>query len=203
MTSILAIHAGAAYHCDALEAPRYAHLFDRLVRPEELDQVVMSDFDIVLAPCRTPASRLAPHKERFAAYLAGGGCVVAMGETGPEQWLPAIRFTPRPTNWWWWLEPGASLGLMIAAPDHPLFARLGADDIAWHLHGVFDPPEGARSLIDDADGRSVLYIDEATTNGRMIVTSLDPFYHHGSHFMPAATRFLDGFLPWLKEEFRR
>lgn len=29
----------------------------------------------------------------------------------------------------------------------------------------------------------------------MIVSSLDPLYHHGSHFMPATTRFLDRFIP--------
>jgi len=40
-----------------------------------------------------------------------------------------------------------------------------------------------------------------TTGGQMILTTLDPFYHHGSHFMPATTRFLDGFLPWLRENF--
>jgi hypothetical protein len=45
----------------------------------------------------------------------------------------------------------------------------------------------------------ILYVDEVTTKGRMVVTSLDPFYHHGSHFMPATTRFLDGFLPWVRE----
>lgn len=32
----------------------------------------------------------------------------------------------------------------------------------------------------------------------MIVTSLDPVYHHGSRFMPATTRFLDRFLPNLR-----
>ncbi|TDX60508.1 hypothetical protein EDE12_12032 [Methylosinus sp. sav-2] len=201
MTRILAIHPGTAYHCEALEAPRYARLFDALVRPEELGDIDLSRFDIVLAPCRTPASRLAPHRARLEAYLAAAGAVVAMGETDQHLWLPSIRFTSVPTNWWWWLEPGASLGLSIADPRHPLFARIGANDIAWHLHGVFAPPDGARSLIGDAEGRSVLYLDEVTTKGRMLVTSLDPFYHHGSHFMPAATRFLDGFLPWLKEEF--
>ena len=59
-------------------------------------------------------------------------------------------------------------------------------------------PEGATSLIDVAGTGSVLYDDCATTPGRMIVTALDPMYHHGSHFMPATTRFLDGFLPWLR-----
>jgi hypothetical protein len=201
--SILAVHAGAAYHCEALEAPRYARFFDRLVRPEELDCVALSDFDVVLVPCRTPASRMTPHRERLAAFLDAGGAVVAMGETDQERWLSGKCFTRCPTNWWWWLEPGGSLGLTIAAPDHHLFQHIAPDDVAWHLHGAFDPPRGVCSLVEDSDGRSILYIDEVTTRGRMIVTSLDPFYHHGSHFMPAATRFLDGFLPWLKEEFCR
>jgi|TARA_R100000908_G_C3643589_1_gene78648 hypothetical protein len=52
--------------------------------------------------------------------------------------------------------------------------------------------------MDVGDLGSVLYDDTVTTPGRMIVTTLDPMYHHGSHFMPATTRFLDGFLPWLK-----
>ena len=48
--------------------------------------------------------------------------------------------------------------------------------------------------VNESD-KPILYIDEVTMSGRMIVTSLDPFYHHASHFMPATARFLDGFLP--------
>jgi hypothetical protein len=33
----------------------------------------------------------------------------------------------------------------------------------------------------------------------VLATTLDPCYHHGSHFMPATTHFLKGFLAWLKE----
>ena len=55
-------------------------------------------------------------------------------------------------------------------------------------------------LIADRDGKAIVYIDEVTTRGRMILTSLDPFFHHGHHFMPATTRFLDGFLAWLVED---
>ena len=49
---------------------------------------------------------------------------------------------------------------------------------------------------------ALLYVDEVTTPGRMIVTSLDPCYHHGSHFMPATTRFLAAFLPALRAVVR-
>lgn len=196
--SILAIHAGAAYHCETLEGQRYRHFFDTLLRPEELNQAALASARVVIVPCRTPAARLRPSRDLLLAFLRRGGTIVAMGETLPHTWLPAIDFVPQPTNWWWWLEPGADLGLTITHPAHALFERIGPNEIAWHLHGSFRPPVGAVSLIDDAQGRSILYLDEVSTAGRMVITSLDPFFHHGSHFMPATTRFLDGFLPWIR-----
>jgi hypothetical protein len=198
--SILAVNAGAAYQIESLEGPRYRSYFDRLVRPEELGDVELAEYGVLLVPCRTAAHRIMPHADRLRAYLDRGGTVVAMGECHSEQWLPNIAFTPVETNFWWWLEPGGDLGVSIASPAHPLFRRLGRGDLAWHLHGFFAPPSGADVLIADRDGRAILYVDEVTTRGRMIVTSLDPFFHHGHHFMPATTRFLDGFLPWLAED---
>jgi hypothetical protein len=121
-----------------------------------------------------------------------------MGESGSHEWLPHVAFTPTPTNWWWWLTPGADLGVRIAAPDHPLLAGMADRDVTWHLHGHFAPPEGAQVLVRDAAGRAVMLDDPVSTPGRMIVTSLDPVYHHGSHFMPATTRFLDRFLSNLR-----
>lgn len=201
--AILAIHPGACYHIESLEAPRYADYFDALVRPENLAQADLRAFDVVLIPCRTPADRMAPHTAQLQAYLDQGGTVVATGESHSELFLPGITFTPQPTNFWWWLTPGADLGVRIAAPNHKLFASLEQKDITWHLHGWFDPPQGAEVLAVNGDGKPILYIDEVTTKGRLVVTSLDPFFHHGSHFMPATTRFLDGFLPWMRNELDR
>ncbi len=195
--SLLAVHPGAAYHIESLEGPRYRRFFRHLARPEELGGIDLAAFDTVLVPCRTPADRMMPHRRQLEAFLAGGGTVVATGESDSELWLPGIAFTPQPTNWWWWLDPKGDLGVRIADPDHPLIARLGPAGVTWHLHGTFVTAPGAEILVADTEGRAVLYIDEVTTAGRMIITSLDPFYHHGSHFMPATTRFLDGFLPWL------
>ncbi|MBP1843262.1 hypothetical protein J2046_001516 [Rhizobium petrolearium] len=198
--SILAIHPGAYYHIETLEAPRYAHYFDRLVRPEDLSGEDLAEHAVVFIPCRTPADRLAPHADQFRAYLDQGGTIVATGETALEVFLHGITFTPQPTNWWWWLTPGADLGVRIASPDHSLFGRLGERDLTWHLHGWFDPPDGSQVLAINGEGKPIFYVDEVTTPGRMIITSLDPCFHHGSHFMPATTRFLDGFLPWMREE---
>jgi hypothetical protein len=201
--SILAVHPGAAYHIESFEAPRYAGYFDRLVRPEALDGIRLEDFSVILIPCRTPADRMVEHAGRLRAYLDQGGTVIATGENDYDLYLPAVRFTAQMTDWWWWLTPGADLGVRIAAPKHPLFDRLTERDLTWHLHGWFDVPEGAEVLAVNASGQPILYIDAVTTSGRMVLTSLDPFYHHGSHFMPATTRFLDGFLAWMREELDR
>lgn len=201
--AVLALNPGAYYHIESFEGDRYRHYFDRLVRPEELGGVDLEAFNVVLVPCRTPADRLEPFKTQLRAYLDKGGTVIATGESDSQLWLPGIKFTPQPTNFWWWLTPGADLGVRIANPAHSLFRRMGQNDITWHLHGWFDVPEGADVLAVNGERRPILYIDEVTTGGRMIITSLDPFYHHGSHFMLATTRFLDHFLPWMREELDR
>jgi len=201
--SILAVHPGAYYHIESFESPRFAGYFDKLVRPEDLGSVDLHAFNVVLIPCRTPADRMEASKEQLQAYLDNGGTIVATGESESQLFLPGIAFTPQPTNFWWWLTPGADLGVRVAAPDHPLFARLTQRDVTWHLHGWFDPPEGVQVLAVNGEGKPILYIDEVTTRGRMVITSLDPFFHHGSHFMPATTRFLEGFLPWMRNDLDR
>ncbi len=144
-------------------------------------------------------------------HLRRGGALIVFAETHGEDWLPGVRWTFRPTNFWWWLERGADPGLRIAAPAHPLFAHLAAADTAWHFHGVLHPPDGAERLVvvedpaaGDAGGDAgcLLYDDRVSAPGRLIVSTLDPFYHHGSHFMPATTRFLDGFLARTEATFR-
>jgi hypothetical protein len=197
--SILAIHPGAYYHIESLEAPRYADHFDRLVRPEDLAAERLEEHAVVLIPCRTPADRMDEHKPQLRAYLDNGGTIIATGESESQLFLPGISFTPQSTNFWWWLTPGADLGVRITKPEHSLFERLAQRDVTWHLHGWFDVPDGAEVLAVNGEGKPILYIDEVTTKGRMVITSLDPFFHHGSHFMPATTRFLDGFLPWMRE----
>lgn len=54
-------------------------------------------------------------------------------------------------------------------------------------------------LIRHAEGRSVAYLDAVTRLGRTIATRRDPHSHHGSHSMPAMTRFLAAFRPALRD----
>ena len=202
MTATLAaLDSGTYYHHRTLYEDRYRACFDRVIYARELGEAPLDDVDILLVSCRTDPSLLTPHRAKLARFLEGGGSVVAMGSTGAHLWLPGIVWHDRPTNFWWWKE-GGSLGLQCGNHSHPLFDRVSLQDATWHYHGFFEPPAGATTLIAAAGAGAVLYEDRVTTSGCMLVTSLDPMYHHGSHFMPTTTRFLDGFLPYLKTAHR-
>lgn len=195
---VAALDAGTYYHHRTLHTPDLVPYIDRSVYIRELDDAALQACDALIVSCRTHPDLLVPHKDRFARFLATGKTLVAMGETHAERWLDGVQWTPSEVNFWWWKTPGADSGLRLMAPDHPLFASLTLADATWHQHGTFTPPPGAQSLIDKVGAGSVLYEDQHSTPGRLIVTSLDPMYHHGSYFMPASSRFLRGFLPWLK-----
>lgn len=196
--TLIALDAGTAYHHYSLNDPDIHQHLDGLIYLEDFQARHLASCQALLVPCRTPSERLVPHRQAIHNFIAGGGWVIAMGETDHADWLPDIQFDARPTNFWWWLEPGADLGLGFPLPEHELFDYIDPGDAAWHIHGVFQPPADATSLIDYRDEGSLLY-ERPVGDGRLIVTSLDPFYHHGSFFMPATTRFLHGFMPWLRD----
>lgn len=202
MPELIALDSGAFYQHRGLHEPPFAAFFDRVVY---LPELAAADLDpartgALLVPCRTPPELLLPWRPAFADYLQGGGTLVALGETHPEQWLPGIRWTDTEVNFWWWLGTDPDNGVRQGDPAHGLWRHLSPRDVVWHYHGFFTPPAGACSVVDLEGCGSLLYDDRVSTPGRLILSALDPFYHHGSHFMPATTRFLTGFLPWLREE---
>lgn len=201
---IFAIDGGTYFHHHALRGPRYRDCFDRLIDIRVLLEADLAQCDVLVVTCRSHPGKLREARATFERFLAHGGTVVAMGETQSHTWLPGFEWSYRPTNFWWWREPGAEAGYETRSPTHAFFTHLKLADTVWHYHGVLQPPAHAQRLIDlQHDAGCLLFEDTVTTAGRMIVTTLDPFFHHGSHFMPATTRFLDGFMPWLATLQRR
>ena len=193
---IAAVDGGTSYHINALNDPAWADLIaERLYLPA-LGEADLSAFDILIVTCRSRPDLLARHRRKLADFIDKGGWLVACGETRPDQWLDGVRFTPTPLNYWWWLTPGEDHGFRLAAPDHPLANAIPFDDMIWHHHGLFTPPPDAISILEHKDGGSLIY-DRPVGAGRTTIMAIDPFFHHGSFFMPAATRFLKGFMPWL------
>lgn len=200
MTRLAAIDGGTYYHHRTLYEPPFTRFFDRTVHVREIGPRDLAGVDVLVVPCRLNPCLVTPLGPLLQAFMRGGGTLVAMGETLQDRWLHGIAITPVETNYWWWLEPGADLGLRLPRPDHPLFRRLDRAAVTWHLHGWFHAHPHHRSLVDTAEGCSILFEGVVSfAPGRLVATTLDPCYHHGSHFMPATTRFLEGFLPWLKE----
>lgn len=196
---LVALDAGAAYHHFTLTDPDFAGYFDEVIYLGDLTAEHLSRADGLLIPCRTPAERIKPWAEHLKHFIANGGLLVVMGETHPERWLNDIVSEPVETNYWWWLTEGETLGLSMAQDDHDLFGYLSLADCCWHLHGLYALPVGARSVIDHSSGKTVLFEDGTRGQGHLIVTSLDPMYHHGGFFMPATTAFLKGFIPWVRQ----
>lgn len=199
---LVAVYGGSSAHHRALHEPKYARWLAGTVYLPELADADLSGYDVVLVPERLHAGLQDASRQRLLDTLARGGTVVLFGDQTvyaqrPRGWLPGVDWQHRPTNYWWWREPGATSGLRAHLPDHPLWRHITLDDATWHQHGVFQPPPGVDVLISTDDGGAVLYVDEVTTPGTLVVTSLDPMSHFGSYFMPATERFLDGFLPWL------
>ncbi|PLW77198.1 hypothetical protein [Cohaesibacter celericrescens] len=199
---IAAIDAGFYFHHQSLREEPTAHFFDHIVYIRDVPLTDLTQFDTVIIPCRTNAFQLAPLSQQFVAYMKAGGRLVVMGETFPDRWLPDVNFTGMDTNFWWWLEAGADLGVQIVDKAHPMAAHVSKEAATWHLHGTLDPlNDNQKSLIATKDGGCLMFEDVTSyAPGRLVVTTLDPFFHHGSHFMPTTTVFLEAFLTWLSSD---
>jgi hypothetical protein len=190
------LDGGAYYH--RVTFNDFSRYFATEIYAPELEQTDLSSCDALYIASRQDPEYLMRNKAKFADFLDAGKTLVVMGDNHAEDWLPGARWSSQPVNFWWWLTPGADSGLSLAAPGHGLAKRVPLADFTWHQHGSFTPPEGAISLVDKAEG-SIFYDDRVSTKGRILATTLDPCYHNGSRFMPAASRLLQGFLPWLAE----
>lgn len=195
---VIVLDGGTSYHAFSLTDAMLGQWFDQRLYVDDVSSETLGHAGTVVVPCRLNPDWLVAHSDLLVEVLRQGRTLIAMGETEPHKWLPDVRFTSVPTNFWWWLEPEGDLGLGIAAPDHGLFDFLTLAEATWHYHGTFETPDGATSLVNAADGGSILLDDRTSWPGRLILTSLDPFYHHGSFFMPAASRFLVGFTQWIR-----
>lgn len=196
--TLAALYGGAAPHHQALHDEPQRRWIDEIIYLPEAPDADLAAHAGLLVPERLHRGLLHAAAPAIRALLERGGTVVAFGPQ-PTTWLPGLRWEHRPTNFWWWREPGGSSGLVAAQPDDEFFRHVPLADATWHFHGVLYPPEGAQTLISSEDGHAILYVDEVSTAGTLVVTTLDPLYHVGSFFMPAAARFLSRFLPWLVE----
>lgn len=200
MTRIAVTDGGTYFHKEAFAKPPFATYIDDTLYLPEIADAEFSKYDAIIVSCRSNPRFLTPLKQRWLNYLQQGGTLIVFAESAVEQWIPGIEYHQKAVNFWWWLEKGAKHDIRPCKPDHSLYEYLSHADMTWHYHGTYTPPEDADILLQHPDGSAVLFDDKKSYNGRLIVSSLDPGFHHGSYFMPATSRFLQGFFPWLKSE---
>ncbi len=205
--SLAILDGGTFYHHAAIYGTRYRGLFDKIIYAPELTADALSGVAFLIVPDRINPHILRARRDVLIDFAKAGHTLVVLGENRADTWLPGVKWSTRPTNFWWWLEKDAKPPNRLLKPDHEFFQAVPFENTIWHFHGVLTPPPGAQALIDvpaDPEGResggALLYEDCVTLPGRLIVSTLDPFYHHGSNFMPATTKFLDGFLPWARQK---
>ncbi|MDQ4025806.1 MAG: hypothetical protein M3217_10015 [Actinomycetota bacterium] len=200
MTGI--IHCGTSYHLRTLADPRVADRVDRELYLPRLTSAALAGLDVLVVCDRVHPGLLQRHADELLDVARRGGTLVVLGEVHAEHWIPGLRWEPRPTNFWWW-RTGEDPGIRPRSPEHPLWRSLEHRDVTWHFHGLLHPPSGVTVLAaveeNGRDSGSILYEDRVTTRGRLVVTTMDPTYHHGSNFMPAATRLLHGVLDWVTQ----
>lgn len=207
--SLAVVDGGTFYHHAAIHGPRYRDCFERTIYLRDLTPQALEGVTVLIVPDRINAAVLRSRRQVLIDFANAGRTLVVFGENEAHTWLPGVNWSSRPTNFWWWLQKDAEPPSRLAAPNHELFAAVSFANTIWHFHGVLTPPPGAEAMIDVAadphgrdSGGALLYDDRVTTKGRLIVSTLDPFYHHGSGFMPATTAFLDQFLPWARARSR-
>lgn len=200
------IDGGTSYHGFALQDPGLRAFFTRILYLPELTGADLDDLKVLVVADRLHPGLLRRRAGALLAFAERGGTLVVLGEVEAHTWLPGARWEYRPTNFWWWLQSGADPGVRVRNPDHGLFRYLDPRDATWHYHGLFHPPRGATPLLvveeQGCEAGAILYEDRVSSAGRLIVTSLDPFYHYGSGFIPQASRFLFALLLWLTGPLR-
>lgn len=182
----------------------YADYIDDMLYLRELDRYRLDDYGAIVIPDFSDEGLLRRHADRINAYLAGGGFLIVFEPARIDRWLTAVKvtwFDRRTVDWKWWMKPGGRLEVYQPEPRHGMAEAIPLADMSWHFMGAYEFVEGATPILNIDDDEGCLMFDiRLPSGGRLIASTLDPHWHNGHRFMPATTRFLDGFYPWLSAE---
>ncbi|MDT7628310.1 MAG: hypothetical protein QOI50_240, partial [Pseudonocardiales bacterium] len=145
-----------------------------------LDQVDLSGYQGLIIAGMVDQEYLLRHRDRIAAYLAGGGVLVFGGHLHRD-WLPGCSpFVPLP-------HPTLAAYRVAEVAEHPLFDGLGPDELTFRrgvagffARGHHPPPPGAEVLVRLGGGEPATYLDRVSTAGTVLVQATsDPLTGDG------------------------
>jgi hypothetical protein len=199
------VSSGDGAHLQCFED--FSALIDAEIYLRTLDGIDLATFAAIVVPDFSNQDLLHRHSRQISDYLAGGGLLVVFEPNRMHEWLEGAEvqwFARETEDWKWWMRPGGRMEAYQPEPLHPMARAIPLADMCWHFFGAFRLPEGARPILNLDDDEGCLIYDQLLPGGgRLIASTIDPHTHHGRRFMPATTRFLNGFYPWLKREVSR
>jgi hypothetical protein len=182
----------------------YARYLDERIYLRRLDEVNLHDFRALVIPDYSDQELLHRHARHINEYVARGGFLVVFEPNRMDRWLDVVTvpwFERETEDWQWWMKPGHRMEIYQPEPKHPLTHTIDLAAMSWHFRGAFRFVDGSTPILNlDNDEGCLMYDQPLAGGGRLIASTLDPHTHHGRRFMPATTRFLNGFYPWLKAE---
>lgn len=175
------VHFQRAFYKDAEFAPHFA-----VLPVWELGATNLNDYSALWIPRESNQRELVRHRSILERYLDGGGTVVCFDEVN-QPWAPVGSWELRPVN----LET-------VRVADHPIVAALTPEHVGWHSHGAYEAYLNADVLVDDGEGGVMLFLDERSYRGNILMGTMDPDCHVG--FGAERTRpLLRSILTWVRE----
>ncbi|QIG48418.1 hypothetical protein G5V57_12200 [Nordella sp. HKS 07] len=190
---------GAQLQCYA----DYQRYLDAQLYLRHLDRVDLGHYRAIVIPDFSNQDLLRRHARQISDYLAHGGFLIVFEPNRMDEWLDVVEvqwFERETENWKWWMKPGGRMEAYQPEPRHPMAKAIPLADMCWHFFGAFRLPADAEPILNLDNDEGCLMYDQRVGDGRLIAATIDPHTHHGRRFMPATTRFLNGFYPWLKAE---
>jgi hypothetical protein len=188
---------GMTFHNRFFAMSEYRDLYDDVIHIEDLHQTDLSQYDTLIVTDRLSIPHLKRNQAKMIQFINEGKRLFIFGEV-LDNWFPTIDWKDSVVNFSWWVKPQGDLPLVERNAYHDLYEYVTLKDMKWHYHGTFEPPQGAFSLVDNDEGRSIFYVDNVSFKGELVVTSLDPIFHIGLGFIDQTKPFMAGLTKWLR-----
>ena len=202
MNRIAALDSGTQYHLISLHRAPFKKYFHKIIYLPELQPDDLNDVDTVLVTCASPVGQILAHSGILLDFLAQHKTLVVTGRNGAELWLPGVERVDLPFNFWWWLDKvHNSIDVQESDSAHPLFQYITFEHMIWHYHDGYRLLPNGHSAVEHKTIRNahIFQTVDEYEGGRLVLTALDPFFHHGNFFMPNASRFGNALLQFVSE----
>lgn len=143
---------------------------------------------------------LLEHKETIENYLNDGGVILSQTENFLP-WLPGCGN---------WMRSPISLKdreIRLTEPVHPMFSGIDPYDLnykkgvrGFFSRGYLEAPEHSEVIVEDQEGKAIIYIDRKTTGGTIVAGAGTDLYRFGikensSRVLPKQI------LNWMRQEY--